>query len=85
MTQQLLIWLERDENGFLHSVRPVPELSAPRVLATVDAEDEIEYELSDPTPQEWLAFQSQIVKSWNEPEEDLYTLEDGNPINHDEK
>jgi hypothetical protein len=85
MTQQLLIWLERDENGFLHSVRPFPELSAPRILATADAEEEIEYDDSEPTPQEVTAMSAAAFADWADPAEDIYSMEDGKPYNSDEK
>ena len=83
MTQLLLIELERDENGFLHSVRPVPELSATRVIAQVEAPNELDYELSDPTPEEFDAMQSLAFEDWADPAEDIYTIEDGIPVNHE--
>ena len=77
MTQHLLIELERDENGFLHSVRPFPELLAPRVMAQVEAPEEpIEYDLSDPTQEEFDALQSLAFADWADLEEDIYAWEE---------
>ncbi len=77
-----------DENGFLHATRPLPGRSGETVQIIVirvqgeKPEAEIEYEMSDPSPQEWnrMLMQSSAFKEWADPAEDIYTLEDGEPI-----
>ena len=76
------------ENGILRGTEPLPQFNGETVQIVVirvkleEAGAKIDYEQSDPTPQEWnrLLMQSSAFKEWADPAEDVYTLEDGEPI-----
>ena len=75
------------ENGFLRGTEPLPQLNGETVQIVVirvknEKPEAMEYEMSDPTPQEWnrMLMQSSAFKDWADPAEDIYTLEDGEPI-----
>lgn len=84
------------ENGFLRGTELLPQLDGETVQVVViriktektvanSTETPVEYEQSDPTPQEWnrMLMQSSAFKAWADPAEDIYRLEDGEPIEWD--
>lgn len=76
-----------DENGVL-TVAPLvgvaPGTVRLFVLVTTLVSDEVpDYDDSEPTAVELAALQSHSFPEWDDPAEDIYTWEDGEPVDHE--
>jgi len=71
-----------DENGELRGLEKLFDLRSRRVRVVIVSEQEREYDDSELTPREWnkMLMQSSAFKDWADPAEDIYTLDDGEPI-----
>lgn len=70
-----------DENGVLR-VAPFAGVPAGQVVVSVKVPQEVlDYDDSDLSPKQWNAGVSRLMASHfqDDPEEDIYTLEDGQP------
>lgn len=79
-----------DENGVLHLKEPIRGIEAGEVLVIVVARprnDKIPEQYDDISPEEWYRamMSSSALAFLKDPAEDIYTLEDGEPINWDAK
>lgn len=74
-----------DENGELRGLERLKNLRSRLVQVVIVSEREPEYDDSELTPQQWnkMLMQSSAFKEWAAPAEDIYTLEDGQPIEWD--
>lgn len=74
-----------DENGELRGLERLKNLRSRLVQVVIVSEREPEYDDSELTPQQWnkMLMQSSAFKEWADPAEDIYTLEDGQPIEWD--
>ncbi|MBW3636401.1 MAG: hypothetical protein KY445_08045 [Armatimonadetes bacterium] len=74
-----------DENGELRGLEKLEPLRSQLVQVVIVSQREPQYDDSDLTPQQWnkMLMQSSAFKEWADPAEDIYTLEDGQPIEWD--
>lgn len=74
-----------DENGELRGLERLKNLRSRLVQVVIVSEREAQYDDSELTPQQWnkMLMQSSAFKEWADPAEDIYTLEDGQPIEWD--
>jgi len=70
-----------DETGQLRLDAPLPIHGPSRVRVILLPPEDIEYDDSEISEAEWLRWVSASLADYlNDPEEDIYTLEDGKPL-----